>query len=217
MKKLTFGFIGTGHIGGAVAKVLARAGHDVVLSNSRGPASLADAVKDIGPRAKAAPSTADAAKAGDIVVVAVPIRAMMDLPEEAMAGKIVIGTTNYIPQYDGHIGDLDSGSTTTAQMLQKQLPKSRVVKAFSHISAAEVLTDGAPQGSPGRRALALVGDDAEAKRAVAGLYEELGFDAIDAGGLAESWRFEFGQPSFAVRQNAAQLRENLARASRGQK
>jgi hypothetical protein len=79
---------------------------------------------------------------------------------------------------------VDSGNTTTAQMLQKQLPKSRVVKTFSHIGAAEVLTDGAPQGSRDRRALALVGEDAEAKRAVAGIYDELGFDAIDAGGLA---------------------------------
>ena len=214
MKKLTFGFIGTGRIGGAVAKALARAGYGVVLSNSRGPASLADLVADIGPQAKAAATVIDAAKQADIVVVAVPIRAIKDLPADEMAGKVVIGTTNYLPQYDGQIGDLDSGNTTTAQMLQKQLPKSLVVKAFSHISAAEVLTDGLPKGTPDRRALALAGDHSDAKRTVAGLYEELGFDAIDVGGLAETWRFEFGQPAFAVRQNAAQLRENLSRAAR---
>jgi predicted dinucleotide-binding enzyme len=101
-----------------------------------------------------------------------------------------------------------------AGLLQGRLPGSRVVKAFSHLSAADLTTDGRPAGTPDRRALAVAGDDPEAKQFVAALYDRAGFDAVDIGGLDQSWRIGMGQPAFVTRQNAEQLRANVARARR---
>jgi 8-hydroxy-5-deazaflavin:NADPH oxidoreductase len=210
----TIGFIGAGHIGGKVAEAAVNAGFDVVVSGARGPDSLADLVARLGVRARAA-TVLQAAGAGDIVVVAVPVAAFPDVPAGPLAGKVVINTTNYNPSKEGHIAEVDDGSMTVSGLLQRHLPASHVVKAFNMISAAQVPTDGTPQGTPNRRSLALAGDDAKAKKTVADLYDELGFDAVDAGPLSESWRFGRGQPAFIVRQNAGELRANLARAHRG--
>ena len=117
----------------------------MVISNSRGPDTLAALVAELGPNARAA--TADeAAKAGDIVVVTIPLRNYRAVPVAPLAGKIVIDTNNYYPQRDGHIAELDNESTTTAELLQAHLPTSKVVKAFNHIYAAELTTDGQPAG-----------------------------------------------------------------------
>jgi 8-hydroxy-5-deazaflavin:NADPH oxidoreductase len=209
----TIGFIGAGHIGGKVAEAAVNAGFEVIISNASGPGSLADLVAGLGGAARAA-TVPEAAAAGDVVVVAVPIAAFGDVPAEPLAGKVVISTSNYNPSREGHIPEIDDGSTTVAGLLQRHLPGSRVVKAFNMISAAQVPSDGSPAGTPGRRALALAGDDAGAKQTVAGIYDRLGFDAVDAGPLSESWRFGRGQPAFIVRQNAAELRANLERARR---
>jgi 8-hydroxy-5-deazaflavin:NADPH oxidoreductase len=209
----TIGFIGAGHIGSKVAEAAVNAGFDVIISNASGPGSLADLVARLGGPASAA-AVPEAAAAGDVVVVAVPIAAFGDVPAEPLAGKVVINTSNYNPSREGHIPEIDDGSTTVAGLLQRHLPGSRVVKAFNMISADQVPTDGLPAGTPGRRALALAGDDAGAKQTVAGIYDRLGFDAVDAGPLSESWRFGRGQPAFIVRQNAAELRANLERARR---
>jgi 8-hydroxy-5-deazaflavin:NADPH oxidoreductase len=209
----TIGFIGAGHIGGKVAEAAVDAGYDVVVSGARGPEALADLVGKLGANARAA-TVLEAATAGDIVVVAVPVSAFPDVPVEPLAGKVVINTSNYNPSREGHIAEIDDGSLTVAELLQRRLPASHVVKAFNMISAAEVPADGTPKGTPNRRALALAGDDAEAKKTVADIYDDFGFDAVDAGPLSQSWRFGRGQPAFVVRQNATELRENLQRAHR---
>ena len=119
----TWGFIGSGNIGSTVARLAIAAGHDVVISNSRGPETLADLVAELGPHARAA-TAAEAAEAGDVVVVTIPLKAYRDVPVDALAGKVVIDTMNYYPQRDGQIDELDDGSTTTSELLQAHLPQS---------------------------------------------------------------------------------------------
>ncbi len=188
-------------------------GYDVVIANSRGPETLADLVAELGPRASAA-TAADAAAAGDAVVVTVPLGRIDELPVEQLAGKIVLDTNNYYFERDGHIEALDKGETTTSELLQKVLPTSRIAKAFNHIFAADITTDGSPAGTPDRRALATAGDDAEAVEFVTRFYDQAGFDTVNVGPLSESWRVERDRPAYVVRQNAAELEENLAIANR---
>jgi predicted dinucleotide-binding enzyme len=210
---MTIGFIGAGHIGSAVARAAIASGHSVVLSNSREPQTLAELVATLGPRARAA-TPAEAAQAGDVVVVTIPLKALAHVPVEPLVGKIVIDTNNYYPQRDGHIPALDDESTTTAELLQRHLPASRVVKAFNHIMAAQIETDGTPAGTPNRRALAIAGDDAAAKATVADLLDQFGFDTVDAGPLAEGWRIQRDTPGYGPRRNAEELRADLAAAKR---
>jgi len=210
----TIGILGSGHVGSNLAKAAIAHGYDVVLSNTQGPDSLAGLVKELGPQASAA-TPAQAAAAGDFAIVAIPLTTIGQVPVEPLAGKVVIATINYFPQRYGHVPEIDDGTTTAPGLLQAHLPASRVVRAFSMINAEEMSGDGHPQGDPRRRALALAGDDPAAKRLVAGLYEEFGFDAVDIGGLAESWRLDAGQPAFVTRQNAAELTANVAKAKRG--
>ena len=184
-----------------------------MLSNEHGPDTLADLVAELGAHARAA-TPAQAAAAGDFAVVAIPLGGTARVPVEPLAGKVVIDTCNYFPQRDGSYPEIDSGELTVAGYLQAHLPRSHVVRAFNHIDAAQIVSDGTPAGTLDRRALALAGDDAGAKRLVAELYGELGFDAVDIGGLDESWRLDVDQPAFVVRQNAEQMRENVARAER---
>jgi predicted dinucleotide-binding enzyme len=209
----TIGFIGAGNIGANVARAVANAGFDVILSNGHGPGSLIDLTTDIGPRASAA-TTQSAADRADIVVLAVPYGAFDALPTAALRGKVVLATTNYIPEYTGHIPELDDPAVTEVGMLQLRLPDSKVVKAFSHLNAAEVPTDGTPGGTPNRRALAIAGDDGAAKSLATEIYESVGYDTVDAGGILDSWRFGFGQPAFITRQNREELVVNIAKATR---
>ena len=210
---MTIGFIGAGHIGSAVARAAVAAGHSVVLSNSRGPETLADLVTALGPTARAATAT-EAADAGDIVVVTIPLKAVAHVPVEPLAGKVVIDTNNYYPERDGRIPALDDESTTTAELLQRHLTASKVVKAFNHIFAAQINTDGTPAGTPNRRALVIAGDDAAAKAVVTDLLDQFGFDTVDAGPLAEGWRIQRDTPGYGPRRNADQLRGDLAAAKR---
>ena len=209
----TIGIIGSGHVGSSLARAAIAHGYDVVLSNSQGPDSLAGLVTELGPKAGAA-TPAQAAAAGDFAIVAIPLATVDQVPVEPLAGKVVIATVNYFPQRSGHIPEIDNGTATAPGLLQAHLPASRVVRAFSMINAAEMSGDGHPQGDPKRRALALAGDDLAAKQLVAGLYDEFGFDAVDIGGLDQSWRIEAGQPAFVVRQNLAELTANVANAKR---
>jgi predicted dinucleotide-binding enzyme len=209
----TIGIIGSGHVGSNLARAAIAHGYDVVLSNSQGPGSLDGLVKELGPQAAAA-TPDEAAADGDFAIVAIPIATIDQVPVEPLAGKVVIATINYFPQRLGRIPEIDNGTTTAPGLLQAHLPASRVVRAFSMINAAEMSGDGHPQGDPKRRALALAGDDLAAKQLVAGLYDEFGFDAVDIGGLDQSWRIEAGQPAFVVRQNLAELTANVANAKR---
>lgn len=193
----TIGLIGSGNIGSTVARLAVAAGYNVVLSNSRGPETLAELVAELGPLARAA-TPAEAAAAGDIVVVTVPLRAYRDVPVEPLAGKVVIDTNNYYPARDGHIAELDSGSATTSGLLQQHLPTSKIVKGFNNIYFKHLFGLARPAGALDRSALAIAGDDAEAKATVAAFLDKIGYDTVDAGALADSWRFERDMPAYAV-------------------
>jgi predicted dinucleotide-binding enzyme len=209
----TFGIIGAGNIGTAVATAVIGLGHDVVIANSRGPETLADLVATLGPRARAA-TAQEAAEAAEVAVVAVPLKAIHDIPVEPLAGKIVLDTNNYYWERDGHIPALDAGEATTSGLLQEHLPASKVVKAFNHIFSADINTTGSPSGTPDRRALATASDFPEAVEFVTALYDAIGFDTVDTSPLSESWRVERDRPTYVVRQNKAELEANLARAPR---
>ncbi len=209
----TIGLIGAGHIGSQLARLAVKNGYDVVISNSRGPATLADLVTELGPHARAA-TPEEAASAGDIVVVTIPLKNLGDVPAAPLAGKIVIDTLNYYPQRDGHIAALDDEKTTTSEMVQKHLPRSSVVKAFNHIYAAELTMHGQPAGSANRRALAIAGNDPAANKTVSALLDQFGFDTVDMGPLSESWRIQRDTPGYGPRRTAGELRKDLAAAKR---
>ena len=185
----TWGFIGSGNIGSTVARLAVDAGHDVVLSNSRGPETLADLVSELGPHARAA-SSQEAAHAGDVVVVTVPLKARGDLPHAALAGKVVIDTMNYYPQRDGVVPELEDESTTTSELLQALAPDARVVKGFNNIFVQHLAVLGRASGADDRSALAIAGDDAEAKEVVRVALDEIGYDTVDLGPLAQGWRIQ---------------------------
>jgi predicted dinucleotide-binding enzyme len=209
----TIGIIGAGHIGSQIARKAVELGYDVVISNSRGPETLADLTAELGPRARAA-TAVEAAAAGDFAVVTVPLKNIGDLPVQPLEGKIVIDTNNYYWERDGRFPELDAGEATTSGLLQKQLPTSKVAKGFNHIMARDITTLGTPAGTPDRRALATASDFPEAAELVTRIYDEFGFDTVNIGPLSESWRVERDRPAYVVRQTAAELTENLARAPR---
>jgi len=209
----TIGIIGAGRIGSQIARLAVENDYNVVISNSRGPETLSALIAELGPKARAA-TAVEAAKAGDIVVVTVPLKNYRKVPVEPLAGKIVIDTNNYYPERDGHIPELDNESTTTSELLQAHLPTSKVVKAFNHIYAAALTTDGLPTGAKNRRALVIAGDDKDAKARVAHLLDEFGFDTVDAGALREGWRIQRDTPGYGPRRTAEELRRDLAVAKR---
>jgi len=209
----TIGIIGAGYIGSQIARAAIASGYDVVISNSRGPETLTELVEELGPKARAATST-EAGEAGDFVVVTVPLKAYKDVPVAPLAGKIVIDTNNYYFERDGHIAELDNGTATVSGLLQQHLPTSRVAKGFNHIKWGDITTDGTPAGTPNRRALATSSDNDDAAALVTSLFDEFGFDTVNAGPLSESWRFERDQPAYVVRQNRDELVANLALATR---
>ena len=209
----TLGLIGAGHIGSQLARLAIANGYSVVISNSRGPETLSGLVAELGPKARAA-APAEAAKAGDIVVVTLPLKNYKTVPVEPLAGKVVIDTNNYYPQRDGQIPELDNESSTVSELLQAHLPKSKVVKAFNHIYAAQLTTDGRPSGSKNRRALVIAGDDPAAKATVTDLLDQFGFDTVDAGPLQEGWRIQRDTPGYGPRRTAEELRKDLAAAKR---
>jgi predicted dinucleotide-binding enzyme len=215
----TLGIIGAGHIGTALAQAALDAGHDVVISNSRGPETLTDLVAALqarpGRRGEVrADTSAGAAAAADLAVVTIPLTAVPAVPVEPLAGKVVIDTNNYYPQRDGQIAELDEESTTTAELLQAHLPTSRVVKAFNHIGSADIAADATPAGTPHRRALAVAGDDEAAKAQVAAFIDAIGFDVVDLGPLAEGWRIQRDTPGYGGRLDADGLRAATAAAKR---
>ena len=209
----TIGIIGAGNIGGQLARLGVQHGYQVVIANSRGPETLHDLVAGIGDGASAA-TAEDAAREGDVVVVTIPLKNIGAVPVTPLAGKVVIDTNNYYPERDGQIEVLDDETTTTAQLLQDHLPESKVVKAFNHIMAAQLTTAGTPEGTSGRRALAVFGDDSAAKVTVQALIDDLGFDTLDGGDLAESWRIQRDTPGYVKEDDVDQLADHLAEAKR---
>ena len=193
----TWGFIGSGNIGSTVAKLAVDAGHDVVMSNSRGPDTLGDLVGELGPNARAA-TTEEAAVAGDVVVVTIPLKNYSSVPVDALQGKVVIDTMNYYPDRDGRFAKLDDESTTTSELLQVHLAGSHVVKAFNNIYFGHLAALARPAGASDRSALAIAGDDADAKTTVTRLLDEIGYDTVDLGPLAEGWRIQRDSAAYGV-------------------
>jgi predicted dinucleotide-binding enzyme len=189
----TVGIIGSGALGLAVARLAIDAGHQVVLSNSRGPETLADAVAELGPQASAATS-GEAAAAGDIVVVTVPVKAFPDVPAAPLAGKTVIDTCNYGAERDGPIPELDDNSLTSSELLQRHLPDAMLVKAFNNIFYKHLLSLARPAQAADRSYLPIAGDSAAAKAAATEFIESIGYSVVDAGPLADSWRQATGTP-----------------------
>jgi 8-hydroxy-5-deazaflavin:NADPH oxidoreductase len=192
----TVGLIGSGHIGGTVAKLAIAAGHNVVLSNSRGPETLRDLVAELGPDARAATS-ADAAAAGDITLISIPVKAYLDMPEQ-LAGKVVMDTGNYYPQRDGQIPELDSGSLTSSEYLARQLPRSEIVQVFNNIFFKHLQSLARPSGALDRSYLPIAGDSSAAKAEVTEFLDSIGYGVIDAGPLAEGWRQQPGTPIYGA-------------------
>ncbi len=209
----TIGFIGSGHIGSQLARLAVAQGYDVVMSNSRGPETLADLVTELGPQARAA-TPAEAAAAADIAVVTTPLAAIETIPVEPLAGKVVIDTNNYYDIRDGHIAELDDESTTVSELLARRLPTSKVVKAFNHIQFSALTTEVQPAGTPGRRALVVAGDDPEARATVAKLIDSFGFDTVEVSPLSEGWRVQRDTPGYGPRLTSDELRTALAEAKR---
>ncbi|WP_406232856.1 NADPH-dependent F420 reductase [Nocardia sp. NBC_01009] len=191
----TLGLIGSGMIGTSIARLAVAADLEVVLSNSRDPETLADLVAELGGRARAATPEA-AAHAADLVVAAIPLHAYEKLPAEALAGKTVLDTANYYPERDGHVAELDAGELTSTALLQRHLAGSRVIKAFNNITPHQLFSLARPAGAPDRSALPIAGDDAEAKARATRLLNILGYDAVDTGTLATSWRSEPSTPVY---------------------
>ena len=208
---MKIGIIGAGFIGRTVAKLAVAAGHDAMVSNSRGPKSLSSMPSGIGCKIG---TVEEAARFGDIVLIAVPFTAYTEIAPTLLAGKIVMDANNYYPERDGNIPLLDHYETTTSQMLAGHFVDSHVVKTFNAILATDLDTHGRPAGTGDRRALPIAGDDADSKKIVADLLDQLGFDSVDAGQLKDSWRFERAKPAYCVRLDRKNLVEALAAAER---
>jgi predicted dinucleotide-binding enzyme len=194
---MRIGIIGAGNIGTALTRRLRQLGHEVTVANSRDPETLADLVRETGARAATA---AEAPRGAELVVVTIPEKAVPELPaglfDEAAPGAVVVDTGNYYPGRDGRITELEDGSTTSSELLQRRLPGSRVVKVFNNIYFEHLLSLARPAGAPDRSALPIAGDDADAKARTTALLDTLGFDAVDVGPLAEGWRQEPGTPVY---------------------
>ncbi|REE19045.1 hypothetical protein B0G71_2117 [Paraburkholderia sp. BL27I4N3] len=208
---MKIGILGAGFIGRAMATLAKQNGHEVMISNSRDPRTLISTAAALG---CAVGTAQEAASFGEVVVVAVPFSSIGALPAAALDGKIVIDTCNHYPERDGEIEALASHATTTSQLLAAALPGARVVKAFNAILARDLETDGSAPHTAKRRALPFAGDDESAKRVVSELLDQFGFDPVDAGALADSWRFERAKPVYCIALDRAGMLEGLAAAQR---
>src|SRR5882672_9060980 len=211
---MKIGIIGAGNIGGRLTRRFTALGHKVFVANSRGPETLADLAAETG----ATPVTVEqAAQAGDVVIVTIPLGNVPSLPGDLFAktpkNVVVVDTGNYYPrQRDGQIREIEDG-LTESQWVEKQLGRP-VVKAFNNIYAEHIYELGRPPGSPGRIALPVAGNEPAAKAVVLRLVDELGFDGIDAGGLDESWRQQPGTPVYTTDLDADGVRQALSAARR---
>jgi predicted dinucleotide-binding enzyme len=193
----TIGFIGSGMISSKVARLSTAAGYNVILSNSRGPETLADLVAELGSRARAATSH-EAARDADLVVLSIPFGAYQKLPADALAGKIVIDTMNYYPDRDGDMPEVATDKISTSELVRRHLAGAYVVRALNNVDWVRLHSRARPVGASDRSALPIAGDEASAKALVASFLERIGYDAVDIGPLAESWRSEPTTPVYVA-------------------
>jgi 8-hydroxy-5-deazaflavin:NADPH oxidoreductase len=209
---MKIGIIGAGHIGGTLTRRLTALGHQVFVANSRGPETLKDLAAETGAKAV---TVKEAARAGELVIVTIPMKSVPKLPRDLFAGVpedvVIVDTGNYYPQRDGLIEEIESG-TTESRWTARQLGRP-VIKAFNDIYAQHLLELGKPRGTPGRIALPVAGDDKASKEVVMNLIDQLGFDPVDAGSLDESWKQQPGSPVYARDYDAAGVRRALAEAT----
>jgi predicted dinucleotide-binding enzyme len=188
---MRIGVIGSGHIGGTAAELFEQAGHEVRVGNSRG-------------------GVEEAAEFGELVLVAIPLKAYEDLPADAFEDTIVVDAMNYYPSRDGHIAELDRDETTSSELLARHLDDATVVKAFNTMEAATLAEDGRPAGDPHRLVLFVAGDDAIANRTVVDLIDEIGFDGVITGSLAEGGRLQQpGSPVYGAELTIAEAQDVL--------
>jgi 8-hydroxy-5-deazaflavin:NADPH oxidoreductase len=204
---MDIGIIGSGHIGSILARRLAALGHQVRIANSRGPESLAALAAETGATAS---TVEQAARARDVVIVTIPQKAVAELPRGLLAGStdVVVDTGNYYPARDGRIDAIEDG-LTDSEWVARVIGRP-VVKAFNNILAASLESRGTPEGTPGRVCLSVAGDEPAAKQVVLRLVGELGFDGIDAGSLAESWRQQPGTPAYCMDLDRSALQAALS-------
>jgi len=209
---MKIGIIGAGHIGGTLTRRFTQLGHEVRVANSRGPETLGELAAETGAIPVSAP---DAVRDADVVVVTIPEKAIPNLPSglfgNARADAVVIDTGNYYPKRDGLIPAIEDGMPES-KWVEQNIGRP-VIKAFNNIYSQHLLESGTRSGSPGRIGLPVAGDDAAAKKVVLGLVEDLGFDAVDAGNLSESWRQQPGTPVYAADFDAEGVRRALAKAT----
>ncbi|MFI6161717.1 NADPH-dependent F420 reductase [Micromonospora haikouensis] len=206
---MKIGIIGSGHIGGTLTRRLSALGHEVTVTNSRGPESLGDLARETGATAG---TLEQATEQAEVVVVAIPLRAVPELPARLFEGRIVVDADNYYPQRDGDIAELLDRSLSSSRWTAEHLKGARVVKAFNNIQAQHLMDNGQPAGAADRIGLPVAGDDADAKRAVMELVDALGFDPVDAGTLDESWRQQPDTPVYGTDRDADGVRQGLADA-----
>ena len=193
---MKIGIIGAGNIGGNAAKLFVETGHEIAIANSRGPETLSDLVGEIGENAKAMP-VEEAAEFGEIVFVSIPLGKYKELPPDAFVGKIVIDSNNYYPERDGEMPELESGKMTSSELLQQHLKGARIVKAFNTIWFEHLKTQGnIDLPIEERRVIFVAGDNAEAKKKVSELIEEIGFAAFDTGSLRDGGKTQ--EPNTAI-------------------
>ncbi|PIF16808.1 MULTISPECIES: NADPH-dependent F420 reductase [unclassified Acidovorax] len=211
----TVGIIGAGEVGSNIARALISIGYNVVVANSRGPETLKQLIQNLGPSARAA-TAAEAAEAGDFVVIAVPLKLVNDMPVRELAGKIVLDTNNYMSWRDGNYPMIDSGERTVYELRQEHLPTSKIVQAFTHIQAPRITNAGLPRGARRRLAFPISSNFPEAVELVAALFDRLGYDTVDNSPLRESWKTAPGQPAWRDlnHQNRDELIENISKAQR---
>jgi predicted dinucleotide-binding enzyme len=206
---MEIGIIGSGNIGSILAGYLTALGHQVLIANSRGPESLGEIAVKTG----ATPATTEeAARAKDLIIIAIPLKAIVNLPKNLLSASkaIIIDAGNYYPSRDGQIAEI-AGGLTDSEWVGKVIGHS-VIKAFNNIVAPSLASKAAAAGSRNRIALSVAGDDDQQKQAVIKLIDEIGFDAIDGGTLSGSWRQQPGEPAYCRDLDKDKLRSALQEA-----